>query len=269
MGNAGKCCVLIPYYNAGDSLLETIHSVEAGSLAPDVIVVDDGSRVERKAVNILEKYSGALKIRLIELDENQGIEHALNRGLIDLGTSYKYVARLDCGDRCKNDRLRKQVEFLDSHMDYHLVGSWVDFVDLEGKLLYTLKHPSDFASIKKMMFLNPTFTHPAVMFRSSLLATSGLYPVDKPAAEDYAFFFKIIQNHKASNLNESLVDCLISPAGISNMRRRIQIKSRIKIILENFEVNPYAFYGLIRSILLFCTPRGFTVTLRRAMRKLQ
>ncbi|MGH9877594.1 MAG: glycosyltransferase, partial [Nitrososphaerales archaeon] len=105
---------------------------------------------------------------------------------------------------------------------------------------------------------------PSVMFRSQLVQDIGLYPLDTPAAEDYAFFFKIIKKYKAQNIPESLVDCIMDPDGISTKKRKIQIKSRISIILKNFEFNPYAIYGLLRSCALLYTPRGLTVFLNKA-----
>ncbi|MGH9878990.1 MAG: glycosyltransferase family 2 protein, partial [Nitrososphaerales archaeon] len=72
-----KCCVIIPYYNAGASLLDSINSIDYDSVAPEVIVVDDGS-TNQKAETILNLYDGPLTVRLIQFDKNYGIEHALN-----------------------------------------------------------------------------------------------------------------------------------------------------------------------------------------------
>lgn len=260
-----KCCVLIPYFNAGQSLLDAIESIDYDHVAPDIIVVDDGSE-RLKASNILSQYLGPLRIQLLELEKNQGIEYALNHGLSSVGRDYELIARLDCGDICKNNRFKKQIEFLDSNPECFLLGSWVDFTDMKGQKLYTVKHSSNFDLIKKKMFLNATFTHPTVIFRSQVLDSVGLYPTDAPAAEDYAYFFKIIQKHRATNIQESLVSCTIDPDGISTKKRKIQIRSRMSVIIKNFSVNRYAIYGLFRSALLLYTPRSFTVFLKTFLR---
>lgn len=257
-----KCCVLIPYFNAGPSLIDAIESIDYDYVMPDVIIVDDGSE-QIKASSILGQYKGPLPIKLLELTKNQGIEHALNHGLSTVGREYEFIARLDCGDLCKNNRIEKQIQYLEKNPLCYLLGSWVDFTNMTGEKLYTLQHPSDFSTIKKMMFLNATFTHPAVIFRSALLDSVGLYPTNAPAAEDYAYFFNIINKHLASNIQESLVDCTIDPNGISTKKRKIQIKSRINIIVNNFSMNKYAIYGLIRSVILLNTPRTFTIFLKK------
>ncbi|VVP36332.1 hypothetical protein PS874_04490 [Pseudomonas fluorescens] len=257
-----KCCILIPYFNAGDSLLHSINSIDNSLYTPDVIVVDDGS-AKLKASDVLNSYTGRLPIRLIELPFNQGIEHALNRGLELYGREYEFIARLDCGDLCKNDRIKKQIEYFESNDQCYLLGSWADFVDMKGKLLFTLRQPQLPETIQKQMYLNATFTHPSIMFRSTLLDKVGYYPTDTPAAEDYAFFFNIIKHFSSSNIQESLVSCIIDPNGISTKKRKIQIKSRIRIILRNFKASPHAIYGLTRSIILLYTPRNLTIFLNK------
>ncbi|WP_369781566.1 glycosyltransferase family 2 protein [Pseudomonas sp. WC2401] len=109
-----KCCVLIPYYNAGHSLIQAIDSIDHDYITPDIIVVDDGSE-QIKAADILREYKGVLPIKLLELKFNQGIEHALNHGLTVLGRDYEFIARLDCGDICKNNRFQKQLKFLEQN----------------------------------------------------------------------------------------------------------------------------------------------------------
>jgi len=261
-----KCCVLIPYYNAGNSLLEAIYSVDYDYIAPDIVIVDDGS-LQITASSVIKQYQGPLSIKLLELNKNQGIEHALNHGLSIIGRDYEFIARLDCGDICKNHRFKKQISFLEENAECHLVGSWVDFVDMEGKKLYTLEHPHDYSTIKKLMFLNATFTHPSVIFRSKVLDTIGLYPTNAPAAEDYAYFFKIIKKHHASNIQESLIDCIIDPNGISTIKRKTQIRSRIAVIKTHFTFNKFAIYGLVRSSILLHTPRSFTVFIKTLLQR--
>jgi len=253
-----KCCVLIPYFNDGESLLESIGSIDG---TPDVIVVDDGSR--EPAVKVLEGYSDHLTVKLIVLPKNQGIEHALNAGLEYCLDNYEYVARLDCGDTCKNKRIQKQIEFLDKEKDYGLVGSWVDFVSEDGDYILTSKLPVEHNEIRKKMFLNSMFVHPSVMMRSFVLKEVGLYPTDRPAAEDYALFFKVTKKYKTRNIPEPLLNYVISSTSISSKKRSMQIKSRIKVIIDNFEPGIYPIYGILRSMLLMATPRALTVTLRK------
>lgn len=262
-----RCCVLIPYYNDGLSLIRSLESIERDGNHADVVVIDDGSNIF-PADEVLQNYSAALDVTALRLDCNKGIEHALNKGLEYAIGRYEYIARLDCGDACKKSRLSKQIKFLDDNGSCQLVGSWVDFVNMGGEFLYTLKQPGFADSIRKQMFVNCAFTHPAVMFRSSLIREVGFYPLDRPAAEDYALFFKVVRMYETANIQESLVECEINPKGISSQKRRIQIRSRIRIIVDNFDFSFHAFYGLARSLALLYTPRNFTVFVKKTLQRL-
>lgn len=188
---------------------------------------------------------------------------ALNAGLEKYASGYDYIARLDCGDLCQRQRIERQVKFLDANQDCYLVGSWVEFTTTNGQHLFTLRHPTSYSDIKRRMFLNAAFTHPAVMFRSSVLEAVGFYPLNFPAAEDYAFFFSIISRFPAQNIPEVLVRCTVDPHGISSKKRKTQILSRIAVIVDNFNFSPYAFYGVVRSCIVLFMPRKVSVFLNK------
>ncbi len=262
MSSAPKVCLLIPYFDADAGLLTALSSVESDSLLPDVCVVDDGSQ-RVPARDVLARYTGPLSVHLIELPRNLGIEHALNAGLDYCIDRYPYIARLDCGDRNIGQRLVKQLAYLEDHPDHALIGGWANFVDLDGRLLFTLKHPVDARAIRKRIFLNAPFTHPAVMMRSAALKEVGFYPDNYPAAEDLALFFKIVRKYPTANLPYPVVMCEVNPDGISTVRRKTQIKSRIRLILHNFDGSFMAFVGFVRGVVTYCLPRGFTIFFNR------
>lgn len=261
------CCILIPYFNAGPALIDTLNSLESKTYDFDVVIVDDGSD-KVKASEILNAYKNKFPIYLLELEDNKGIEHALNFGIKHIKSDYSYIMRMDCGDFCINDRIDKQIAYLEKNKDIYMIGSWVGFVDMRNNFLYTLHHPSDHFKIKKNMHINCAFTHPSVVFRSEIFNETGYYPTGYCAAEDFALFFKIVKKYKTANIPECLVLCRVDPRGISSSKRIMQIKSRIKIQKENFNYSFYAFYGLIRSYMLLNTPRGFSTLLNKIKNKM-
>lgn len=258
-----RCCVLIPYYEDGDELLHSITSIESSSPV-DVLVVDDGSRV-RPAAGVLRRYTGPLSVAVIETSSNGGIAAALNQGIEELKGRYEYIARLDCADVCVNDRIDRQIRYLDGHPGCMLVGSWVEFVAPTGRYLYTMRHPADRAGIRRTMHVNCAFTHPSVMFRASVFDQVGDYPLTRPAAEDFALFLRITARYDVANIPLPLVRCTIDPDGISTRQRRRQLRSRIAILLEHFAPTPLAIYGLARAVVqLAVAPRGVTVIVNAA-----
>ncbi len=248
-----KSIVLIPHYNNPEGLYESLSSLTENV---DAVVVDDGSTVKFKEVQAYEKYTGKGNLYFIQLRKNLGIESALNKGLefILQRGSYEYVARLDCGDRNVNDRIRRQESFLDKNSDIYLIGSYVRFYDVKGKFLYNVKPPTEHKKIKKKMFLNCMFIHPSVMFRVAAVKNIGLYPKDYKAAEDYAYFFKFVKEYKTANIPEYLVDIEANPSGISVNKRKVQVANRIRLEWKYFYVGFYPLYGLLRSVVLYILP---------------
>jgi hypothetical protein len=192
------------------------------------------------------------------LKVNSGIENALNHGLDYIQNNLvqtKYISRLDCDDICVNNRFQKQYQFLESHKEIDFIGSYVKFVNLKRELIFNLKLPITNAKIKKKMYFNAMFIHPAIFFRKEVLEQSGLYPINRKAAEDYAFFFNVIKNNKVANIPDYLVECVVDPGGISGKQRKKQVLSRIQVILDNFYFGYYPIMGLMRSFILLLIPR--------------
>ena len=261
-----KVIILIPHYNYLEGMLKSISSIGTNENV-DVLIVDDGSvsKIDEDLVKNKFKANGVLLVEYLE--KNKGIEYALNKGLeIILEKGYEFTARLDCGDICVDNRFKIQETFLETNNDIILVGSDVNFIDKNGKILYNLKMPKEDAVIKKKMYLNAMHIHPTIMFRNTILKTIGLYPIDFKAAEDFAFFFKIIQKYKVANINNNLVNCELNPQGISAVQRKIQAKNRVKIILKYFYFGFYPIYGLIRSLILYILPLKGLIFLKRILK---
>ena len=252
--------VLIPHYNALDRLIRSIRSIDE-IIEVDLVIVDDGSDVQLKKEDFNFYQSG--NVEVINLFENQGIEHALNTGLKAIQQrDYTYIARLDCGDTCIKDRFAKQLDFLNKNQEVELIGTWVNIVDENGKLLYELKHPIEHENISKKMFLNTMFVHPSVCFRANLVEKIGYYPLKYPAAEDYAFFFNIVSKYRTANLPDILLNYELNQQSISTKKRKVQVKSRIKVIKKHFYFGIYPLYGLLRNLILLMVSRKLTTNLK-------
>ena len=262
-----KVILLIPHFNNIKGLIKSLDSIGKDEKL-DVLIVDDGSNVWIDQDKIEKSFKAKGFIFFEYLKVNQGIEHALNRGLqVILDKKYTYTARLDCGDICTVDRFQKQQLFLENNEEIHLVGSNVSFFDTKEKFLYNLKLPKQDGIIRKKMYINAMHIHPTIMFKNTILDSIGLYPTRYKSAEDYAFFFNVIKKYKVANIDEILVKCEINPKGISSIQRKQQAKSRIKIILENFYIGFYPIYGFLRSVLLYILPLRLLINLKRILKK--
>jgi len=258
---ASDTVVLIPHYNNIDGLKQSLLSISNSTTCVDVLIVDDGSDITVEA-DVLRRIHPST--RVIFSPENQGIEHALNRGLRHIldNESYKYVARCDAEDVCAPERFLKQREFLEDNPDVFLVGSWAIFVDSSDRPLWKFCPPVEHKHIQRQMFLNNMFCHPTVMCRVEMFSEVGFYSTQHPSAEDYALFFKVTRRFHVANIPEYLVRTYVLPEGISLGRRDRQLRSRLRIILDNFDFSPWAFYGLIRNLLLWFLPHSLVQSVK-------
>lgn len=223
--------VLIPCYNNKDGLLISLKSIRYTKDKCEVLVVDDGS-IDPLEQQALEEEVPALSIKMVRLDKNQGIVHALNAGLKILMTQnhVNYIARLDAGDRCHPERFYKQVAFLDVHPEIALLASWARFQNIHTGYDYITQ--TEHTAILKEMHYKCSFIHPSVMFRTEVLKSIGLYPINYTHAEDYAFFWSIIKRYKSAVLPEKMVEIVLSDNSISGENYKKQLRTRKRIVKE-------------------------------------
>ena len=261
-----RLIITIPHYNNPDGLKRTIKSINE-EFKIDIVITDDGSSNKFNEKVIRSSYKNNGDIFFQYLDKNCGVGIAANKCLDFVKKdSYKYVARLDAGDICHKNKFIKQLNFLENNKEIKLVGTWARVIDTSGVFLFDIKHPTTHNQIKKYMYLNSMFVNPTVVFETSVLKAVTQYPIQyKHAAQDYAFFFKVIRQFKSANLPEILLDYIIDQDSISTKKRKLQVKNRIKIIIENFKPGFYPVYGLIRSLVLYFFSRRSTTSIKKRL----
>jgi len=258
-------CLLIPCYNNFNGLIVSLKSVIYPTENYLVIVLDDGSKDTVTLERINKEMDLKKPIVVLQNEKNLGITATLNRGLswIEENTDARYIARLDCGDICREERFVAQVGYMDTHPETGFVGSWCQFEDKQTLDKYSYITPTQHDDIIRAMHFRNVFIHPTVMFRTSLLKEAGYYPVVFEYAEDYAFFWKLIKKRRAFIFNKYLVICEINKSGLSYNNKGKQLFSRGKVI-KTFGSNlvlKIAAYA--RLILLFILPKGVALQLKK------
>jgi glycosyltransferase involved in cell wall biosynthesis len=259
-----RIALLIPHYNDAEGLYASLASIDPGEQA-DVFVVDDGSQrihIDEPQARAAFRAQGCLSF--IYLPQNLGIDGALNAGLAQIHQrGYTYVARLDCNNRHIGQRLRIQAEFLDAHPEVCLLGTAADYFRGD-KVCFTVRHPQSHEAIRRAMQKDSAFIHSSVMFRVSLVDEIGLYPVAFPAAEDFEYFWRMLERHRVANLPQVLIRNEYNDGGISMTRRRRQQTSRLRILLRHYDFSPHATFCLLFPLLSLTLLLGFVRALKRA-----
>jgi glycosyltransferase involved in cell wall biosynthesis len=216
-----KLSVIMPVYNGESFLKETIESVLNQTFTDfEFIIIDDGST--DKTSEILNEYAKKdNRIRIFRNEQNKRIVYCLNKGLDN--ASARIIARMDCDDICMPDRFEKQYKFLISNPDIVLVGSQVEFVNIDGKLLYKSLFPTDDYNIRKELFLKKNvIIHPSVMFKwdGELYYREFAYP-----AEDYDMWLRMAQKGRVAILNDYLLKVRLNPEGTTFSKKILQDKT--------------------------------------------
>ncbi len=195
--------VLMSVYNDAKYLPGAVDSI-LGQVFGDFefVVIDDGSTDGSRA--ILERYCDPRLVLVRQ--EHEGLVRSLNRGLSV--ASGRYVARQDADDISLPSRLLKQVAFLEAHPDVALVGSAVDLIDDDMRVLRRHVYPTEHLELCSLLdkVVNP-LPHSTIMFRRDVVAGLGGYDERFTRAEDYALYLRLVERFSISSIPEVLV-CL-------------------------------------------------------------
>lgn len=159
----------------------------------EVIVVDDGSTDTTPAVIQQNGLAGC--IRMIRHVTSLGIVASRQEAL--LMSVGKYVAILDDDDVwVDSNKLKKQVEYLDSHRDVVLVGSGIELEFPEGSQVGVgekqVFRPAGDGDIRRTMLFRNNFFTSSVMFRRDAAIAAGGFVVDGvDVAEDYDLWLRL------------------------------------------------------------------------------
>lgn len=112
-------CVIMPAYNSGATLGESIQSVVSQSFTDwELLVIDDCSIEELQP--IVEGFHDS-RIHYIRLSENSGVAAARNRGIQE--AKGRYIAFLDSDDLWLPEKLEKQLQFMEKN-GYAFTYTW-------------------------------------------------------------------------------------------------------------------------------------------------
>lgn len=192
--------VLLPVYNNPNINL-CIDSVLKQSYKDFELLIIDNASTDN-TVEVIKSYDDP-RIKLVINEENIGPTGSLNKGVNLINT--KYIARIDADDLMLENRLEKQVRFLENNPEYGIVGSWTRHIDTNNNLYEINKLCTTDEGIRKYLNIQSPFYHPAVMIRNSVLKDNNLnYDLNIRVAVEYKLWNEILKYSKGCNLPEVL-----------------------------------------------------------------
>lgn len=224
--------VIIPTHNGGNTLSKAVNSVLVQSCQDfEIILIDDGSDKSTKEViaNILKKDS---RITLLTNQNNLGFVKSLNKGVA--AAHGKYIARLD-DDDCWIDenKIEKQINFLENNKDYVLSGGGVVKIYANGEEFVRYLLPEKDEDIRKIILINNAFAHSSVVFTKESFVKVGGYDEQFGFFADKELWIKLGRIGKFYNFPEYFISYLDKELDNKKYNARdIQIRRKLFLNLK-------------------------------------
>lgn len=178
-----KVSVVIPYYNDGKYIAETLYSVNQQSYSNiEIILIDDGS-TDTESIHIFDgiQLNNGVKLR----ETNAGPSAARNLGISH--AAGKYILPLDADDKIDTSYVEKAVEILERNPSCGIVYSHGAFLGIDGG-----KWNLPPFSMGRMLISNIIFN--AGLFRRDDWKACGGYDESlKAGIEDWEFWLSILE----------------------------------------------------------------------------
>jgi len=212
--------VVMGVYNGGRFLREAVKSVLGQSFRDfEFLIVDDGSTDD--TAGMLREFSDP-RIRVITNERNEGLTRCLIKGCRE--ARGKYIARMDADDISYPNRFQKQVDFLDTHERYAVVGTQYHILDDKGKTRATSSYFCSTEEIQEDIWRRSPFAHGSTMFVKEKIAGCGGYRNLFRYTQDYDLWLRVVERHKTANLPSVLYGLRYHRASITLQRLYFQLR---------------------------------------------
>lgn len=203
--------VIMSSYNSEKYIGKAIESILSQTYKNfELIIIDDCSKDQ--TVEIIKDYCASdSRIKLITSKNNCGSAEARNKGIkISKGN---YIAIMDSDDVATKDRLKIQLEFLKNNPDiFLLAGSW-NYIDENGKILYSKVNNFSPEKIGKELPYKSMIHNPTVMFRNN---HSTYYRAKFKYAQDRDLWLRLLSDGKCMRvIPDILLNYRVNPDSVS------------------------------------------------------
>lgn len=247
-----KVSVILPFYNAANSLSNAIESVLEQSFSDFELILIDNNSTDNSYHIAAEYIEMDERVILIE-EPRQGIVYALNAGIKE--ASADYIALMDANDTSLPERIEKQYSYLTNHSDIGVVSCQINFSStitspeyLDGLKMFVQWNNNliTHEEISNNRFVEVPMLHSTVMFRQELVSKFGAYS-NGDFPEDYELWLRWLSNGvKMHKLPEVLLNWLDLPERFTRKAERFtdqafyEVKSKYMAdwLAENNKFHP-------------------------------
>ena len=238
---AGLVSIIMPSYNTGRFIAETVRSVMAQTYTDwELIIVDDCSTDNTMDVlstlchperNEVESKDLASKIRIFQNEKNSGAAVSRNRALRE--ARGKYIAFLDSDDLWAPNKLERQVAFMERNGYAFTYTKYFEIDENGNSLGAVVGGPRHIGKIGMYNYCWPGCL--TVMYDREVVGDIQIADIKKN--NDYAMWLKVIRKADCHLLPESLAKYRKRTGSISNHSCIALIKWHYRLFRETENLN--------------------------------
>ena len=234
--------IIMPSYNTGKFIKETINSVIAQTYSNwELIIVDDCSTDNTDEI---VKSINDNRIIYLKNETNSGAAISRNKALRE--AKGRWIAFLDSDDLWKNDKLEKQIKFMKENNCYF---SYTNYIEIDENGNINGKRVTGPKKITKTGMFN--YCWPGcltVMYDANKIGLIQIEDIKKN--NDYAMWLKVCKKADCYLLSEDLAMYRKGSGSISNHSYMSLIKWHYKLYREAEHQNIiYSLFNTCRNIM--------------------
>ena len=238
--------VIIPYYKKKKHIFNSIESVlnQTYKNLEIIIVYDDENNRDLNFLQEIQKKDK--RILIIKNTKTMGAGESRNIGINN--SKGKYIAFLDADDIWENNKLNRQINFMETN-NYEITHTSYSIID-EYQMIIGKRIARNFLKLKDLLKSCDIGTS-TVMIKKNLINDNIKFASLK-TKEDYVLWLKLLEkNSKIYGLNETLTFWTKSSSSLSS--------STFQKLIDGFRVYyKYMNFNYIKSIYyLFCLSINF------------
>lgn len=177
--------VVIPYYNLGKCIEQTINSILNSTYNNlEILIINDGS-TDPLSINILNKYRNHPKITVFD-NENRGLAQSRNFGA--LKAKGKFLAFLDADDCVASTYYEKAIHILNQYKNVHFIGAWTQYFE-DSKAIWPTFNPEP-----PLILVYNSINSSALVYKTESFLKAGLNDERFKGIEDYDSVLNMLTN---------------------------------------------------------------------------
>jgi glycosyltransferase involved in cell wall biosynthesis len=244
---------VVPTYNYARFVAEAVDSLlDQDFQALEVIVIDDCS--SDNTAEVLSRYAGDPRVRVIRHETNRGHIRTYNEGLA-MATG-EFVGLLSADDVClRRDAVSRQVAIFDRDADVGFVYSALSYVDADRKLLEVVQRwPDDSIHEGLEEFRSLAFSNyvPAsgTLVRARCHERLGYYDERLPHAGDWDLWLRLAAQHRVGYVADACYGWRLHTGNMHELQIRPGQADRdhVLTITKAFEALPASAPHHVRAL---------------------